>query len=131
MVGSTTEGEHSISLIAVDARTILGENADGAVGSPVLEKLAGEIRQQVHRGDVVLSVDPSWVVILAVTDAKGCEAMAKRLCTSLRSGSQLRFGIAVHPAHGREAVALFAHATTHLNHRLGRRLPSGPPTEGT
>ena len=69
----------------------------------------------MHRGDILLAIDPSWIVVLAITDAMGIQAIVKRLQGTLRDGEHLRFGAAVYPSDGADAAALFERATQILD----------------
>jgi signal transduction histidine kinase len=124
---SAEEGPAAVSLIAVDARPLLNPAGSPAERAAALEQAAADVRQYLHRGDLVLSVDPGWVVALSATDARGAAAIIKRLREKLREGGRLRFGAAVCPLHGQEAAALLAHATTHLNQDLASAVPAEAP----
>ena len=83
-----------------------------------LDRVADEVRQGVHRGDIVLAIEPSWVVVLGLAEPTGFTAIVKRLRGKLRESGQMRFGIAMHPADGDTAVALFARASRTLEQGL-------------
>jgi two-component sensor histidine kinase len=107
----TLEEHQAHVLIAIQANACLEPSGKREDRPASLEHLAGEVRQHLHRGDVVLAVDPSWVVIFAITDVMGVRAIANRLQSKLREGQRLQFGVAFYPDDGTEADALFEHAS--------------------
>jgi signal transduction histidine kinase len=104
------EANPSVGLIAVHAASAAGSIAEAADPREPIRRLAEEIRHKVHRDDVVLDLEPPWIVILAATDAGGLHAIIRRLRGSLGMGERLRFGTAAYPADGESAAALFERA---------------------
>lgn len=107
-------------VIALDATPLLTqEQPQGAVvcaGS--LDQAAETVRRHVHRGDVVLTQAPQWVVILAVTDGPGAEAMVQRLQPVLEkyreqlgvSKMPVACGLVFYPMEGQQWAALLSRA---------------------
>lgn len=124
-VASSQDGPAAVSLVAVDVRPLLDAAESPAAPADALERAAAEVRQHLHRGDAVLPIEPAWVVALSATDARGAQAIVKRLREKLGEGQRLRFGAAVSPAHGQEGPALFAHATTHLDEEMASSISAG------
>ena len=63
------------------------------VGEPsLIEPAVNEVRAHAHRDDLVVGKPPGWVVVLAVTDAEGVRAMARRLHDVLPDGNRLTIG---------------------------------------
>ncbi len=89
-------------------------NAEGTGARlPECERLAEAARQHLHRGDVVLTLRPAWVAILAVTEPDGIGAIVRRLDAALaRPG--LRWGAALSPRDGMTVGTLFARAARTL-----------------
>ena len=101
-----------------------------------LEELTKLVRAQVHGGDVVLGLDPHWVVILALTDARGVQAIVKkRLRKYLEertdvlglqgAAASLPFSSAIYPADGTDVHGLFAKATAMCKAEGATRQVSG------
>jgi PAS domain S-box-containing protein len=107
------EGDR-VGLVAVDAAAAVGQGGTAAEPHAGLTVLADEVRRYVHRGDIVLTVNPQWIVVLAHADREGCEAMVKRLQGSLGEAAQLRFGAAVYPEDAKDATVLFHRASTSI-----------------
>jgi signal transduction histidine kinase/CHASE1-domain containing sensor protein len=110
-LGAPSDGE-AATLIAVDAAAALENGLAPEARPAALAQLAKQARQHLHRGDIVLPVEPSWLVIIAVTDEPGIGAIASRLRDQLEAGGALRFGAAVHERDGEDAEALFRRATS-------------------
>ena len=107
----------SIALVAI--QTAEAPSMEGSGQSrQVLDRIAHEIRQSLHREDIVLTLEPSWVVVLAIAEHTGAQAIIKRLHAGLPDGPKLQFGVALFPADAREVVLLFEHAAR----RVGRGL---------
>ena len=128
--------QESVGLIAIDGGPFSGRVPapacePGGPGGPAgeqeqplwhVEQVATFVRTRVHRGDVVLTVEPQWVVILAVTDASDVQAMLGRLRPIVREwadqlvGAQVRIpvniGTANYPMDGADVHSLFAKATS-------------------
>ena len=103
------------SLIAVQASALLDPRASASARQQRLEELAQDVRQHLHRGDTVVTREPSWIVVAAVTEASGLKAIVRRLREKVRDGRRLRFGMAVHPQDGAEAMGLFQRAIARLH----------------
>ena len=71
-----------------------------------LEPLAAEVRQRVHRGDLVFAYESGWVVVLALVHANDVGAIVRRLQQVLPGADRLRFGMAAYPYDGKDATAL-------------------------
>jgi signal transduction histidine kinase len=95
-----------VALIALNAKSVVADR-EGR------ERLADEVRRNVHRGDIVLTLDPAWIVVLAVTEVEGIAAIARRLDAALGQPG-LRWGGAYAPRDGVTAAGLFARATREL-----------------
>jgi two-component sensor histidine kinase len=81
------------------------ESADSA------EQVAEDIKRQVQQGDIVLALDARTVVVLAVADADGVRAMAKRLSQrGAAAAERFQCGWAVMPTDGSQAQELLARA---------------------
>ena len=116
MIGvAANEREGGVALIAIDVSPLLLSRGPATTSSASLEEQAELIRQHVHRGDAVLAIEPSWVAVFAATDADGCRAIATRLRGTLLGGEQLRFGAALYPQDGEDALALFERARQVVN----------------
>ena len=106
----------AIGLIAIDAVPF----RDGAVEpGQQLSQTADMIRGHV-RGDVVFSYEPRWVIVMAMADAKGIQAVVQRLEKLLtdrlvaRGRSQpgvLMIRSAMYPTDAMDVYGLFAKAT--------------------
>ena len=92
-----------------------------------LVRFVDDVSQNLHRGDVVLSLDDGWVVLLAITDAKGVRAIMGRLRERLAGGRELHVGAALYPGDGHDAMPLLACAKT----RLDQPLPESGGSNGT
>jgi len=117
-LASAQEEPVGVTLIAMEACPLLEAAGSPSERSAALERVTADVRQHLHRGDSVLQMEPAWVVALSATDAHGAQTIMTRLREKLREGGRALFGAAVHPAHGPDAEALFAYATTHLNREL-------------
>lgn len=78
-------------------------------------QLVEDIRRGIHRNDIVLDMDASWIVILAITEPAGMQAMVQRLAEGLQHPQPLRFGFAVYPDDSTEVTALFDAAKSRLD----------------
>ena len=104
-----------IGFIAVQADALLTPGGSSQERRQQLERVADDIRRNLHRGDVVLTFEPSWIVVLAVVEPAGIKSIMLRLQSKLRVSEQLHFGVAVYPTDGDDATTLFACATARLN----------------
>ncbi len=109
-----------IGVIAIQAVDLLDGQETPEGRRRELERLASDVSTHLHRGDAVLAVDPSWIVVLALTDAAGIEAIVRRLQGRVPQGERLQVGAAVCPLDGTEAFALFQLAAS----RVGQPLPA-------
>ena len=96
-----------------------------------LERIAGLIRQYVSRRDIVLSIEPRWVVLLAITDVGGAAAIIKRLSAMMLGDATtnghgcaasvgLRFGVGTYPIDGVDVHGLFAKSTDMLGRDIAK-----------
>ena len=96
----------TVGLIAIEGGVLKGH----------LDEALEFLHKNLHPTDAILTVEPRWRVILAGTDARGVEAIVKRLPDILkeRSPHKLEFGTALYPGDGRDVHSLFrkAAATT-------------------
>lgn len=106
----------TIAVIAMGIQLLRGEQ-DRVIQREELAALAEDAKRHLHRGDLVLPVEPGWVVVIANADTNGAQAIIRRLRTALPNGGQLCFGVAHAPAEQADALALFAQATQPLNQR--------------
>ncbi|MBI3322549.1 MAG: CHASE domain-containing protein [Candidatus Omnitrophica bacterium] len=102
-----------LALVAVQV-----ENTNGGGPAENLSKVTEEVRRHLHHADVVLELQPCWVVALAAADPQGVQTIVKRLRQSLPGAEQYRIGTAVYPADGQDAVALFDHARQATKHEV-------------
>ncbi len=102
---TTGDSAQAIAIVAVRA-TAPGDSE--AARCRQSSQLAEDIKQHVHRGDMVITCEPPWVAVLASADASGAEAIVGRLRQALPDGARLAFGVSVFPHDGTEAAALFA-----------------------
>ena len=111
----SSDDEVAVGLVAIDASAYVEEHAAPSNVAQALERLQAEVQRHLHRGDIVLAIEPSWIVILAQTDYAGCEAVIRRLRGSLTPAGRFRFGAAVYPLDAETATALYDHATKTLD----------------
>lgn len=118
-----TSEEGTVGVIALDSDPLLPFLKDALAPTPLLG-VAELVRQLLHRGDIILDVEPRWVVILVLADAQGVRAIVARLRQALQerlalspdaAANLMQFGAAMHPADGSDAQALFRNATQALN----------------
>jgi len=140
--------QETLALIALDAEPLFGTlvqalSEDGQrherpTAVEQLEIVVDYIRKHLHRSDVVLSIEPRWVLILALADTAGVEAILGRLRGAIQKDMAayaesadaipLRFGVASHPADGQDVWALLGKATGMPSQAL---LSAGPDTEAS
>ena len=120
-----------VGVVAVQAEALLTPGGPSQERRQQLDRIAEEVRRNVHRGDIVLTLEPFWIVVLAVVEPVGIKAIVSRLQSKLRVGEHLRFGVAVSPTDGADAAKLFACATARLDQGVewldrpeGPRMPS-------
>jgi hypothetical protein len=106
------EGDPVCGVITIQADALMERAERGPARRAALDQLAEEVRRLLHRGDIVLAMEPAWLVVLAVTEAEGVAAISGRLQRSVPSGDRLRFGAALYPADSKEIEQLFAQAST-------------------
>lgn len=107
-------GSHgTVAWLALDGRAMV-ERAPEPQRFEVLERVAEFIRQRLQRGDVVASLDPYWIVILAVADEPELQAMVERLGRAVieRMGGGVTgaWGAALCPRDGTSSDQLLAKA---------------------
>ncbi len=112
------DSEGQAALVVIQADRLLDAAADRVTKREALERVAVEARKHLHRGDIVLPIEPSWAVILAATAGDGAEAIVGRLRERFKDGEALRFGAAFFPQDGEDAAGLMKQAVS--------RLDSGP-----
>jgi len=103
-----------IGLIAIDCQ---------AAAEP-LERIAQRVRRYLKNGDLVLDLEPPWVVCLAHTDVQGVQAICRRLQGSLEGPVPVTMGWALYPVDGADAHTLLAEAIS-LS-RARNVIPPGP-----
>jgi signal transduction histidine kinase/GGDEF domain-containing protein len=113
----------TVAVIVFDAEPVVRRwpsSDQGHTPEQQLEVLAEELRGHVHRGDCVVSIEPRWIVVLAVADETGAQAIMQRLhdrleerMTSRRDSDRppICAGMALYPRDGDQVHALFAKAT--------------------
>lgn len=107
--------EQTIAIIALEGRSLFEKVPQSS--SPLtlpsrLEEVAEWVRQHVHRGDRVVSLEEQEVVvILAMTDDKGAGAIIRRLSASAQAQVPLQSGAAIYPTDGTDLTALLTKAT--------------------
>jgi len=94
-------GSSTVALIAVDCGDLTRMEES--------EKL---LRPQLKNGDVLMGFEPKWLVLLAVTDARGVRAMSERIRRVLLEAAgeavSLALGSAYYPIDGTDAHKLFS-----------------------
>ncbi|MBI2173653.1 MAG: PAS domain-containing sensor histidine kinase, partial [Candidatus Omnitrophica bacterium] len=98
-----------VGLVAIKAARLV-EGLTPQECSQALGQLVDEVRRYVHRGDIVMSVAPHWVVVLALGDESGAKAIVKRLQAMLAESHRYGFGMACYPVDGTGATAIFSRA---------------------
>ncbi|MBI3324660.1 MAG: PAS domain-containing protein [Candidatus Omnitrophica bacterium] len=117
-----SHGQQPVALLALETQPILQALASdpSATVATRLDQVAAFVQKHLQRSDVVLSMEPRWVLILAMADEEGVRAISERVGKALREWDVLvstlpmesaRFGVASYPADGAEAARLFAKAT--------------------
>lgn len=106
-----------VGLIAIDCETAPIER---------LEQIAERVRHYVKNGDLVLAMEPQWVIVLASTDVKGVQSICQRLQGSIEGSFSVNFGWAFYPVDAEDAKALFAEATSLIRerHALSEKIPA-------
>ncbi|MBI3011066.1 MAG: CHASE domain-containing protein [Candidatus Omnitrophica bacterium] len=122
--------EQGVGVLAIQAKALLDAERDEAQRQPSLQRVADDIRRHLHRGDIVLPIDPSWVLVLAVTEPRHLPAIAKRLQEKVRDGDRLQWGGAVYPADGADATALFERAAQRVTQGLDRLMMAAGNASG-
>lgn len=107
-----------LGLLAIRAGVSLKPSGEADVQRQRLQHLAQEVRRSVHRDDIVLEMEPHWVVLLAIADADGVRALVRRLRGSFGVGDMMRVGAALYPDDGNDPMALFERATKTLDQGL-------------
>ena len=101
-----------------------------------LEQVVEFVGKYLHHNDVVLSITPRWVVIVAITDALGVHAIVRRMQQALpqwpgteaerRLAQRVSVGAALYPADGDDVHQLFAKAIERLGHGLPTATGTSP-----
>ncbi len=90
------------------------------VGKPILdslEEIAEEIHKKVQSSDIVLALEPHWIVVMAIADAGVTQKMVDRLRKAMEDYKQreeeapVSFGVALYPTDGTKVNVLFEKAT--------------------
>ena len=95
---AATEPGFGVGLVAIPAQP------------EMLERCANEVRQHLHRGDIVLTVQRSWIVVMAGVNREGLQAIITRLRATVTGADRWSFGTALAPVDGLTAADLFAAA---------------------
>lgn len=96
------ERRATFALIAVNSQGLLVEHES-------LPEVTELLRKQVHQEDIVLEVEPHWVVILSLTDQHGASTIIRRLQQAL---PVVRAAAALYPRDGEDAQSLFVKAAS-------------------
>lgn len=89
------EPKESVAVIAVDIETLKGEQS--------LDEITETIRKQVHYEDGVVGIEPHWVIILALADREGGEAISRRLERAIPS---VHCRMTVYPSEAKDFIAV-------------------------
>jgi signal transduction histidine kinase len=112
------EGQ-AVGLIAISVEATVTPGVGQAGRQQEVERLANDLSTRVHKEDIVLDMEPHWIVILVVTDPKGLRAMVRRLRGTLPQGEGLRFGVALLvPTDTTDPLSAFEYATKTLDQGL-------------
>jgi signal transduction histidine kinase len=126
LLGTAHPDDHQgVGLLVFDCEALCGQSAKSPSEgrSRFADQVATFMRKHVHSGDIVLHYEPRWVVVLALADAQGLQAMVARLQRVLRDwtvsqgfagNGHMRCGVALYPEDGEDVQRLFARATTSL-----------------
>ena len=134
--------EGTVGVIALDGEPLVSALASSSgrmslSASPLehLESLVELVRQSLHRGDIVLDVEPRWVVVLVLADTSGVQAVVQRLRKALQERltspgkpgpDPAQFGAAMYPGDGMDIHTLFWKATRTLNQGVTSLEPVPP-----
>jgi signal transduction histidine kinase len=114
--------QDAVAVVALDGRAFVERLAAQPAEAPEepLERVARALRKHLLQDEVVLSIDPHWLALLSITDAKDAHVVRRRLRIAIdRLLSSLlnapvtlpvAMGQAVYPADGTDIHALFLHA---------------------
>lgn len=83
-----------------------------------LDRLAEEVRQRVHRGDIIFAYNHHWVVLLGLIRPTDLGAIVKRLRQALGGSHRLGFGAALYPGDGDNGDALLHAAAARIEQPL-------------
>jgi signal transduction histidine kinase len=114
-VSGANEGRVPV-MVVIDAAHWLGDQQAGTERAAALARLAVAVRQCLHRGDSVLSLEGSAIAVIAAADRDGAGAIVRRLQDKLPESHRLRFGAAMPPQDGADAISLLRRATERLSH---------------
>lgn len=97
----------TVGVIMID----VGDTAEGRAPSKSLspQDMVEAVRQQLHKDDVVLDLQPPWVAILMVTTPPGLPVIVGRL-NRFFNDARLRFGMALYTNDGTDIVTLIEQA---------------------
>jgi len=114
--------EEEFGLVLIDlggVKAHLGRVA-GITPAPTLFDFEEMVRKNIHRGDRMLMLDETYLVIMAVSNRKGVRAMRERLegvcegwieqCYGRGSQASIAFGSSVYPHDGKTVTALMQKA---------------------
>ena len=117
---ATPKHHEQLGVLVLDVDTVVQPEEAGSVRLTDVEEL---VRSDLQRDDVVVAVEPTWIVVIAATNEPGLVAIEKRV-QELLSGSRLgtaesrtmpvATGTAWYPQAGREASAVFERALRSL-----------------
>lgn len=112
--------EKSLGVIAIEAGSFFQRDTREERRSHV-ERLMDLIRKHLHHDDAVFEVEPNWIVVLAISDPEGVEAILERLKANIPEWITIfpsakapfsgRVGVALYPNDGSDIRTLFAKAT--------------------
>ncbi len=101
-----------IGLIAV--RCAFAEGLDSSEKKQQIQRFSEEVRARLHRGDIVLNVEPAWIVVCAATEPEGVQAIIHRFSSAFVKQKEIFFGAAFCPTDGTDPLVLLEIATRRL-----------------
>lgn len=110
----TSEGQ-TVCCLAIQADPLLDHGATAAQRWGVLERLMEEVRSNLHRGDIVLVREPSWIVVLALVRPQDVPSIVNRLRQTALNDLHAGIGIALYLGGSRDAAQLFEYAASHVD----------------
>jgi len=127
MQRASVERAEGVALMAIQGAGLVSARIP-APSRLALERVADVVRQHLHRGDVVLVLPPTWIVVMAVADTLAMRAIVRRL-QSVLPAEPLRCGVAMSPAEGTQVNTLLALAMSRVDTAAASRLPQGSAAE--